>query len=387
VDYRQVPGVDLAEFQRLVISSRYLDGECGFVMLENGQLQPIEAELIRTPEKKNDNDLIIEGVRKSKSGIVLGYYICGRTSNGSADQTKTKFIPKENFIHCFKPIRFDQVRAVPDLAPLVNKLRDYDETDGAVLNKVKLDAYQQFKRKTNTGLANERARDAYVKTDSDSKDKQRVEKHEQWRIHNMRPHEDLEAFASATPSNQYVEYLKHELTAIAAALGIPYEYLMLIFTAGSFSAQRAAMLHAQHEFLQIHNWVINVFLDRLYNWRIAKAIKEGDLAPAPVDERGISEWYKKKWSAPYFGWVDPQKQVAADKDSFNMGITSLKAIVNNQGRDRDEVLAEKAGDIQEAIRLAALVNSDVGQDIVTWRDLITTEIPGQVMRESMKEDQ
>jgi capsid protein len=180
------------------------------------------------------------------------------------------------------------------------------------------------------------------------------------------------AFESKTPSREYVDYMKQELQAIAACLDIPYEFLMLIFTEGSFSSQRAALIHSKHVFTEWHDWVIKVFLQPLWNWRIAKAIKNGELPPAPVDENGRSEWWRVDWSLPFFDWVDPDRQAKSDERRYDMGATSLSAITKSQGREVREVLGEKAADIRQAIEQARAINEANADANVTWRDLIHT---------------
>ena len=379
-DYRQINGVDLIENQRLAISHRLVDGGLGFVLLDNGQIQPIEADRIATPREFSADQDVVEGVRRSSSGLVLGYYVCNRTAGGTVDTAKSRFIPRENFVYCYQPGRVDQLVGIPDLAPCVNKLRDYDETDQYVLNKVKADAMNLFTRKTAGGLPNSMPRGSYTKA-STSGDVTRVEKGEWGQVFNLGANEEMNAFEGKTPSSQYVPYLKHQLQTIAAAVGVSYEIIMIIFTEGSFSSQRAAIIHNKHAFLAWHDWVVTRMMNRLYNWRIAKAINARELPPAPRDSRGVSEWWRKSWSIPYFDWVDPQKQVNADKERFNMGTDSLTAIINAQGRYRDEVFDEKTGDIMSAVDRAETINKAKPGAGVTWRDIIATSMPGQVTRE------
>ena len=264
------------------------------------------------------------------------------------------------------------MRGIPDIAPVLDKIRDYDETDIAVLNKVKMDAQQQFKRFSKSAVPQGRSRGGYQMTDSNSKNPQRVEKQDYLTIHNLRQGEDLAAFESKTPNNQYVPYLKHELQAISAAMGLPYEFLMLIFTEGSFSSNRAALVHARQTFLSMHRWVIDTFMNRLYNWRIAKAIKDGDLPPAPVDDRGVSQWFRKDWSLPYFGWVDPDKEASGNIRNVSAGFMSIKSVIKERGGDRDDVFAEKAQDIIAAKLAAKKINEAVPDDDspANWRDIV-----------------
>jgi len=374
IDYRQMQGVDLTSLQQLTGSHRFVEGDLGYVLLKNGQVQPIEGARIKTPTEYKEDPRVTAGIRTTPGGLVLGYYVCDRADGGGAVSTeKWRYIRRENFIHCFNPGRIDQGRGVADLATVVNKCRDYDETDNYVLNKIKVDAEQQFKRITQTGRAGERSRGGYTRTETDDMNPQRVIKTEWGTVHNLLPSEDLQAFESKTPNAQYVPYLEHELKAIAMAIGIPYEYLMLIFTSGSFTAQRAAMLHANHTFTEIHTWLEKAFLNRLYNWRVAKAIKDGAIKPAPVDpDTGLSQWHRKEWSLPYFPALDPAKQAKADETRYKNGKGSIESQLRSEGRSRDTVFSEKGADIQAAIDAANAINERAGNEGagVTWRDII-----------------
>ena len=122
-------------------------------------------------------------------------------------------------------------------------------------------------------------------------------------------------------------------------------------------------------------------MDRICNWRVAKAMKRGTIPQAPLEEvkgpdgRVVgqrSQWFRKAWSIPYFDWVDPKAQTIADKEAYNLGVTSLKRLNAGRGQDRDDVMREKADDIKAAQDIAA----ELGEGI-TWRDLISTKAPGQ----------
>lgn len=389
-DNRGIRGVDLITLQKLTISHRAIDGDLGFIFLKNGQIQAIEPDRIETPSDKNKDKQVISGIRTSKSGVILGYYVVPRTNGGPANLNKSRFIPRENFLHCYQPGRIDQLRGIPDLAAALDKLRDYDETDEAIICKIKDDAYQQFKRTTNNPTANNRARGSQVIAQADGKNRQKFEQHEWGQEHILLEGEDLQAFESKTPNSQVVPFLKHQLQAIAASLNISYEILMLIFTEGSFSSQRAALIHNQHTFLTWHGWINRVFNQPLWNWRIAKAMKDGELPQAPIDANGRSEWFQVSWSLPKFDWVDPNRQSLADEKNLDMCTTSVSALNRKAGTELTDVITQKGDDIILAHQQAEKVNKETKLNL-TWQDFIRTNQVGQdearqvLIKESLSE--
>ena len=124
-------------------------------------------------------------------------------------------------------------------------------------------------------------------------------------------------------------------------------------------------------------------MQRVYNWKIAKAIKAGELPPARV-VNGQSEWYKCKWIFPEFGWIDPTSEADVAVKEWNMGVTSLSSVCGKKGRDSEDVLREKGGDIQLAAKIAKEVSASTGVQ-VNWQDIISTMMPGQGVQASQIE--
>jgi capsid protein len=270
-------------------------------------------------------------------------------------------------------MRFDMVRGIPELSPVINDLRYMHQLQKATLEKANMDAMNAWAVKRNgpSGPGNLGARGS-----SNGVDAVQFEKFETGRVHYLRPDESVESLASNTPGSQYLPFTQLSLRIIGSALCLPYEFMLLDFSQGSFSSSRAALLQTYRTFSGWQEWLTGCLLQRTWNWRIAKAIKAGELPPAPLDEKGVSQWYKVQWSYPEFGWVDPQSESTANQLDFNMGSTSLSAITRKKGRDAEDVLAEKAQDIATAIRITNEINKQTGSNL-TWRDLIATLMPGQ----------
>lgn len=368
-DYRQ--RLTLWDIQRMIVSSRLIDGELGFVLVKNGQLQPIEAERVRQPSP--DVQGVIDGVAVNANGIKTAYYVHRRDpSTGMFKGTEFEVIGSADFKHVTNAFRLDQVRGIPDLAPVVNTIKDLSEYFGATLLKAKNEA-KRFYTVTNeaggpTGLPRRYTADDTAQT---------LEKVETGEIHYLRKGEELKEIGSVTPGQTFDPFVEKCLRMIGASLGLPYEFVLLDFSQGSFSSSRAALMQTYRTFNNWQQWLICQFLQPVWNWRIAKAIKEGDLRPAPVDERGVSEWYKVQWQTPEYEWIDPQAEAQARTIEIASGVSSLTQWARKKGYDAEDMLKEKGVDIANAVRIAAEINKEHGTSI-TWKDLITLGMPGQV---------
>jgi capsid protein len=378
VAYYRNDGTTLHDLQHMALVQRVLAGGLGLILLRNGQVQPVEYIRIQTPAKYATDSNVNSGIRYGSRGNVLGYYVTAIDKYGTPDLRDYDFIRREDFIHVRAPsFREQQVLGVGDIVPILPKLTDYDEADSYQLLRVKHDAMLFLKEKSELGGAGGLpAYRKYIQTDDDG-NKQRIETRD-WGMHwRGGPDDDLESFKSETPNAQYVPYLEWQLKTIGAALGMPHEYVMMIFTNGSFTAQRSANINFLHTCTRYHKWLTDGMMRRIRNWRVAKAIKEGDLPPAPLDDTGVSQWWKCDWSRPYIGMIDPEKEIKAFTSAWNAGVRSHKDFANSMDKQRDDIFAEKAEDIQRAIEIASAINERTPAASVTWRDIIATLNPGQ----------
>jgi len=383
-DFRQQG--DLYDLQKLTLTSRLWAGGCGFIMLSNGQIEPIEYERIQTPSEYKTAPLVTQGVRRTSQGIVVGYYICNRKGGRSVDTSSHRYVKAENFIHCYKPWRFDQLLGVPDIAPLIEAVRDHDETSNYILNKIKNEAMRlvAFTRKDGGGAGNAGFR-GMTKTDENGK-KRDVLKQEWGMEFNLPSGDTMDLVEGKTPGSGSIEYLEQTLRIISACFGVPYEFLLLIFKEGSYSTHRAASLHASHAFQISTDWLAKRFLNHLWQWRIAKAIKDGTLPPAPVDANGVSEWWKVEWIEPYFESLDPDKQAGGDKTNLEIGLQSVTNIVKGQGRRRQQVWQEISEELADAAKRVEAHNLEHPDAPITIAHFTNAATPGAAAGDQKKSD-
>lgn len=371
-DYRQ--RCSLWDLQRLIINARLLDGECGFVLVNNGQLQPIEAERIRQPQP--DVAGVIDGIAVNGNGIKTAYYVHRRDkTSGMFTGQDFEIVPAANFKHISAPFRFDQVRSWPELAPIVNAVKDLGEYVEATLLKAKNEAKRFYVIKNEAGAPTGPTR-RYEETTVGAT----IERVQTGEIHYLRPKESMDEIGSNTPGQQFDPFTEKILRLIGASLGLPYEFVLLDFSEGSFSSSRAALMQTYRTFMNWQQWLIGQFLQPVWNWRIAKAIKEGQLRPAPVNAQGVSDWYHVQWQTPEYEWIDPQNEAQARTLEISAGVNSLTQWARKKGHDAEEILTEKGKDIAYAQRIAEEINAEHNTKL-TWKDLITLGMPGQVTKQ------
>ena len=368
-DYRQRPGVTLCSFVHMIHIADHLHGELFFILLANGQLQPIEADRIGTPREYRDDPAVTDGIRTNAHGIITHYYVLDRDKYGAPDPAHFKRIAANDMIHVADPWRVDMLHGIPRLHGAVQKLEDYAETDDAMRAKVKNEAQRFFQTDQSLPLGGGRVRSA-----GPDGAKYKVLQTEIGTVFDGPG--SLDILEGKSPGTTYTPHMVEECKAVAAACDIPYEYLMMVFTAGSYNAQKGARLAFRDTCTRRAAFVSRLFLQRAWEWRIAKAINAGEIRPAPIvrNARGVprSTWNRVEWGKPVFQDIDLGRDVSAKSAAWAAGQQSLR----DQHDHPYQVLADKVADIKEADRLAQELNKSLGTGKITWQHIINAGVPG-----------
>lgn len=369
--------------QVMAVASRLLLGDMGLVMLASGQLQPIEAMRICDPPQRSRPKRCCNGVITSESGVPTAFCVHPRTvESGIVDSERWTFVRSEDMVFVVDPIRIDQMRGVPELAAVLNPVTDVGRLLEEVLNKAELDAMHAWAIYSEAGAA--RAQNAVAARVSaalggggDAAPAGPTFEHFAGGMnYYLKPGEKVESLASNTPNSQFDSFVERLLSMIAAALCVPYDFLLLDFKGGSFSASRAALMTTYRTFEMWQEWLVGNMLQRVWNWRIAKAIKEGDLPPAPVDKYGRSEWWRVLWMTPRYDWIDPKAESASNKLDVEMGVESVGGIAHRKQSDIEDIMRAKRADYMAAAKECMAANAELEAlgmpDRLSLRDFILT---------------
>jgi lambda family phage portal protein len=363
---------DLHDFQWLNVSLRPTHGGLYYQKIEDGTLRPIECERIRNPSDNKLAQRYTDGILSDPvTGRIKAYRVHVRDSfGGFMGPHPESDVPAEEMICAVRPPwRADQIREVPDLAPVIPALQDVHEMTSYALNTAKVQsAHIGFlKRISGMGL-NTLPRS----TTSPTTTQRQMFKMDWGDIMEGFPNEDFDMKASPTPNAQHIPFVKMHYAIIAAGLGFPYEFLTLDLAGLDFSRQKGMLLLVNHAVRPWKHWLIEKFLQPVWNWRIAMEMAPGRaLSPAPVDAQGISEWAKVDWHPPEELWIDRQQAMQADIMEVQAAQATWSQAAKRRGYDFEKQLEQKADDIDLVNKIAAAHNLDP-------EDLLMAVIPGQV---------
>jgi lambda family phage portal protein len=348
---------DFSGLQALAVRAMVESGECLVRIrerrIEDGLAVPVQLQVLE-PDHLDagktgdlaDGGFVVQGVEFDALGRRRAYWLYpvhpGEVTLFRKSALASKPVPAAGVLHLFDRWRPGQVRGVPWFAPVVLKLRDLDEYDDAELVRKKIEAcFAAFV----TGADDEET----LGTASIDADGRRVESFEPGMIEYLAPGKDVR-FASPSAAGGYAEYMRVQLHAIAAGVGLTYELLTGDLSQVNYSSIRAGLIEFRRR-MEALQWQLLVpgLCRPIWQRFVAAAQAQGSLPDRRIDA---------EWTAPRFEAVDPLKDIQADILAVRAGLMTLKEAIARQGYDPAQVLAEIGATNDELDALGIILDTD-----------------------------
>lgn len=361
-----VKGVNVwRDFCRQAISESIIAGDIGFLLTQDAdtfpKVQMVEGELITNNADTKD---AIGGVKVNKNGTPVGFYL-GRRNGGRVQNDKLTFVRREDFVLLARRYRPDQLRGISQFAPVIQLLRQFKQYNKATLTKADMQsrfawAFYRDQALTPASMG-PRLTGTVAQAAEDGKIYERIEN---GMVIYPRRGEKIEMLAPNTPGSTHDKFTEQLIRMMAACLGLPYEFVMMDSSKANFSASKAILVQAQRTFECWQKWLEDYLLRRVYGYVVSKAVKLGYLPAAPAD------WYRVQFMFPSVEWLDPNDAATADQMKYAISTTSLTQIAKRKGQEVDDIMREKAKEIEMAIRMADEISKSTGVK-VEWFNIIS----------------
>jgi lambda family phage portal protein len=352
---------DFHGLQALVARAMVESGECLIRMRPRRgsdglavplQLQVLEADhldTLRSGETAGAG-FIHQGIEFDRLGRRVAYWLFpvhpGEVATFRRGSLQSKRVPADTVCHVFERLRPGQERGVPWFAPAITKMRDLDEYDDAELVRKKIEAcFAAFVLDADDGetLGDVRQDEAG----------NRIEAFEPGMIEYLPAGKDVR-FAAPAASGGYPEYMRMQLHAIAAGLGLTYELLTGDLSQVNYSSIRAGLIEFRRRMDALQSQVlIPCLCNPVWNRFVRVGQATGSL---PSGTFGV------EWTAPRFEAVDPLKDAKADIMSVRAGFMTLKEAIARNGYDPSDVLTEIADTNAQIDELDLVLDSDPRRD-------------------------
>lgn len=329
------------------------------------RIRLVESDRLCTPRGKEYDPHIIGGVETNEAGEVVAYHILNihplSNEMGAAAEEWRRVkafgekTGRRNVLHIMSRERIGQRRGVPFLSPVIEALKQLGRyTDAELVAAVVNGMFAVFIEKKGSGegaaLGEVIPEDEQVSADPNDIEIGNGS------IIDLEEGEEAKGVSPGRPNSNFDPFVIAICRQIGAALGIPYELLVLNFTA-SYSASRGALLEAWKNFRMYRTWLARDFCQPIYEEWLAEAVAKGRItAPGFFSDAAIRKAYSgAEWNGPAQGLLNPVQEVTAAEKRVANGfstraresqeINGSDFYKNARQRKREEKLMKEVQDV------------------------------------------
>lgn len=313
------------------------------------QVQVLEADML--PVEKNEvlanGSEIISGIEYDADGRRAAYHFLrrhpGEYNRMSAGVGLTVRVPADEVVHVFQPLRPGQVRGVPELSTVLLRLHSLDNFDDAVLFRQEVsNLFAGFITKPSTpasGPPVDGLTGAPVEFDADGFSP--FVSLEPGSMSELGPGEEVSFAEPPGAGTDYAPFMRQQLMAAAASVGMPYEVLTGDLRDVSDRVLRVLLNEFRRGLEQLQwNLFIHQFCRVVWRWWVDAAAL-ADSMPMPNYYTRRREYLRAEWVPQGWPYIHPVQDVTANQMAVRSGFTSRSAVVL-KGGDAPEVVEEEA---------------------------------------------
>lgn len=360
--------------QYLALRSTVNDGEvlCRKRWVKGGvlplKLQLLEADFLDSNfvlQASSGKNKVIQGVEIDEFGRKIAYYMHESHPGAMGIESvlrnayKLHRLLADDIIHMFRVERPGQVRGIPWAAPVMIRLRDFDDFEDAQLMRQKIAAcFSVFIRDIDSESA---------ASSTDSKKVSIADKVSPGTIEILPSGKSIE-FANPPGVQGYGEYSQNALRAIATGYGVSYEALTSDLSQVNFSSGRMGWIEFGRNIDQWREAIVNNdFNAKVFGWFLEACALTG------IDTEGVTA----TWVAPAREMIDPVKETEAKIAGIKAGLLSFSDAIRGNGKDPATHMKELSDDNKLIDSLGLKLSSDFRTEQKTTAKPVKEEEAGE----------
>lgn len=283
------------------------------------------------------------GVELDANGRPIAYHVLpARPADAVATDWRPVRIPSTDMIHVMEVLEPGQVRGLSHFASVLLRLQGVDKAEDAQLMRQMVAAmFAGFIiDPTGDGAGFEGTRTGNILETG----------LEPGTLKTVPPGYDIR-FSEPANVGDGADFLKGQLRAVAAGLGVTYEQMTGDLSGVNYSSIRAGLIEFRRR-VDVLRWhvLIPQFCRPVWERFIQLQVLRGRIG-ATEFHRGPEPWLAADWFPPGWEWVDPLKDTEAEKRAVEAGFKSRSQVINERGEDPDSVDTQRAADMERERRL------------------------------------
>jgi len=294
------------------------------------KLQIIEADRVANSLSEADTASLSGGIKRDKNGAPVKYYVLKQHPGNSLSVSKDRDeIPAfgaktglRNIVHYFNPTRPGQSRGVPDLAAVIEPLKQLSRYTEAEINAAVISGMFTVFIETEDGNSGPDLTNFGKESGGKTSDKDL--KLGNGLIMDLAAGESIHDSNPGRPNTAFDTFVTSILRQIGTALEIPFEILVKHFAA-SYSAARGAILEFMKYVMSERKHLSDNFLRPVYEVWMYEAVASGRIAaPGYLSDPAIKAAYLGcDFIGPALGQIDESKAVKAARERVDGGFSTL----------------------------------------------------------------
>jgi lambda family phage portal protein len=189
-------------------------------------------------------------------------------------------------------------------------------------------------------------------------DNERVSQFEPGKFSYLQAGESVTVPDFDSPNSEFPEFMSAMLRSVASGCGISYESVSKDFSKTNYSSSRLSLLEDRNHYRSLQTYLIENFHSRVFDAWLEMATLSGALVLPSYDTE--PERYRKvRWIPRGWDWIDPQKEIAANKEAVRAGFKTMADVISSQGGDLEELLPARKAEMDAAAQLNLVFDTDM----------------------------
>lgn len=332
------------EILKMAVRRMLVDGGLLIVAAYTGdkrfplQLQIKEVDELNSGVLFHEGNQVVGGVEVNSYNKPIAYHFTVYDVYGETGRTVR--IPADRVIYLNKIKRTSQVREISGFANILSRLRDLNQFLNAVSVKERILAcLSVFVKKVNPAGGVWRNQ----KTDKATGAKRK--KLAPGMIMELDAGDEIQVVNPSGQASNTKDMATILLRAFSSALGLSYEATSRDMSQVNYSSARQNLIEDRESYKEWQHYLTEHLCRRVYQWWMDSCVMAGTLK-IPDYFSSPEKYTECKWIAKGMSWIDPVKEVNANKIALETNQITLQEVAAEQGKDWRAILEQRAREKQ-----------------------------------------
>lgn len=332
------------EILKIAVRRMMVDGGLLIVASYSGnkrfplQLQIKEVDELDSSVLFHGKNQVVGGIEVNSFNKPVAYHFTVYDTFGETGRTVR--IPADRVIYLNKIKRTSQVREISGFSNVLSRLRDLNQFLNAVSVKERMLAcLAVFIKKVNAALGLGRNQ----KTDKTTGAKK--QKLAPGMIMELDAGDEIQVVNPSGQASNAKDMVSILLRGVSSALGLSYEAVSRDMSQSTYSSARQNLIEDRETYKEWQHKLSEHLCRKVYAWWMESCVMAKSL-DIPDYFTNPEKYTECKWIAKGMSWIDPVKEVNANRIAMETNQTTLQEVAAEQGKDWRAILEQRAKEKQ-----------------------------------------